>query len=316
MTPEVVKVLDKARKLLALGQSPNEHEAAAAVAKARSLLAEYDLAMESVEGLKADPRTSVRKATTGVATESGKPDGWKADLFEAVAKFHDCQHEWTYTYNGRKCTKTGVLIGFGHDVEAAGYSYAFLQGEIERLAKQYAAVMWAEIKVLAEQMEVPHTQAESTYTARTGRHPLKAKLYFIRGAVGTVTSRLGEVHWHANHAQAGNPHAIVVDKRRSVLDFVYQERYGCTYAEYQARQEAAVAKWRAENPARPARQPTAAEQRRFEARSRKWQRQAERAAEREWAATDHQAVSAGRAAGAQIRLRPGVGEGVVEPKLK
>lgn len=46
-TDDEERVMDKIRKLLALGESPNEHEAKAAVAKARSLLDAYGLS-ESV----------------------------------------------------------------------------------------------------------------------------------------------------------------------------------------------------------------------------------------------------------------------------
>src|SRR5688572_24257716 len=98
-TPEQKQKLDNVmrhiRGLLALGTSHNENEAAAAVAKAHELLDKYDLTMETIENLKADSRTSIRKGSHVMSTTEGKPEGWKADLFQAVADTTDCYTAYT-----------------------------------------------------------------------------------------------------------------------------------------------------------------------------------------------------------------------------
>ena len=42
------RIIDKIRKLLRLSRSSNEHEAAAAAAKAQELLSEYNLSLDSM----------------------------------------------------------------------------------------------------------------------------------------------------------------------------------------------------------------------------------------------------------------------------
>ena len=137
----IERVIAKARKLLSVeGRTPEE--AAAYVAKAQSLLEQYDLTMESVASLAADKRTSIGYGGHVMATTEGKPDGWKGDIFEAVAKTSDCYTAYDYEYeetpSGRsRLVKRGKLIGFAHDVEMAGYELSFLIGEVQRLAKEY-----------------------------------------------------------------------------------------------------------------------------------------------------------------------------------
>jgi len=50
MAVEMEAIIRKVEKLLALGTSSNEHEAASAVAKAQDLMEAYGLAMEQVTG--------------------------------------------------------------------------------------------------------------------------------------------------------------------------------------------------------------------------------------------------------------------------
>lgn len=338
---DLAKVIDKVRKLLALGQSPNEHEAALAVAKAQELLAQYDLTMESIGDLKADKRTSIRKAEAATIATEGKTDGWKAELFEAVARSSDCHTAIEYQRevirskrpmwvpdgdNFRdpepktRTIKLGVFIGFGHDVEAAGYAFSFLVSEIERLAQAYADAMWAEIRSFAEEIHCTHQEAEAEYTRSTGRHPLKAKLYFIKGATSAVCDTLGEEHYRRHRAaQDTNPNAIVLHKSAAIQDFIYMERYGKTKAEYDAEWESKMEVYRRD------RQPvvdsrTEEQKRKDEAewarRYKRVEEAARRQAEREWRETDHHAVQAGREAGEQIRVRPGVNPGADRPKLR
>lgn len=324
-------ILAKVQKMLNVtGRSPEE--AATYVEAAHALLAKYDLTIESVHDLKADSRTAVRKADAGTKTVEGKPDTWKADLLKAVAEAFECRVAWTRetvrTPGGKYRTEsTGNLIGFGHDVEAAGYAQSFLIGEITRLAKEYSRVKWDEIKYLARDRGISNHDAESIYVARGYSHPLKAELYFIKGATQTVTESLtAEARRRSYEATKANPNALVVQKSDAIRDFVYQEAYGKTYAEYKAEQDARIAKWAAEEATR---KPTggtslvttdktrpespSARRRREEAEGRRrareerteWNRYI-----REQRSTDHSALRAGQEAGRTIKVRHGIGGGI------
>lgn len=318
-------VLVKVQKLLSTeGRTPEE--AAAYVEKAHALLAAYDLSIESIANLKADPRTSIRHGSEAVATTAGKPDGWKADLLVAVAAAFDCHIVAAYAYEQTaRTTRTVVkrhLVGFGHDVEAAHYAHSFLVGEITRLAKAYSRPMWDAIKADAAARGVSVHEAESAWAERRS-HPLKAELYFTRGAAEAVAQVLGEdrrQRKQRERAEANaNPNAIAVQKESEVRDFIYRERYGMSYDEFQAKTRADSAKWAAAQAAQPeAKRETDAQRRKREARE---ERQRQRANDRwyrqyirEQRATDHRAVEAGREAGAKISIRRGVPGGAGESR--
>lgn len=325
------RIIDKVRKLFALGTSPNEHEAAAAVAKARALLEEYDLTIESIGDLTADSRTGIRKGSSIVSVTNGKPEGWKWDLFESVAQAHECHTACLYVYDTtpggkQRSIKTGNLIGFGHDVEAAGYAMSFLVGEIERLAQAYADVLWAEIRGYRDANGLTQHDAESQYTERTGRHPLKAKLYFIKGATESVVGHMNDIHWEraakareaqraADSAGTANPYAVVLAKDSAISDFIFKERYGKTRAEANAEWEAQRSRIAGETTchAVAVKVETDAQRRKREEREQRaneryWSAQ-DRKRERELAKMDRDAFGAGSEAGASIRVRPGIKAG-------
>lgn len=316
--PDLDRIVEKVQKLFALGTSSNEHEAASAVAKAQSLMAAYDLSMESIDNLKSDPRTSIAKGGNVVKTTAGKPDGWKAQLFEYVARTSDCRTAYRYEYeetsSGRqRAVKHGYLIGFKHDVEQAGYAFSFLVGEIERLAQTYADVHWNAIRLNATRLGISVHRAESMYTSTTGTHPLKAKLYFTKGAAQTVAETLEtEQRRRRDEAARDNPNAIVLQKGAAVRDFVWREAYGMGYDEWKATEAARRASYEpfakedtTEKPESPS-----AKRRREEAEARREQKSNEaywRRYEREQAKIDHDALGAGQTAGRKIAIRPGVG---------
>lgn len=322
---DLPKVIDKIRKLFALGTSSNENEAAAAVAMAQKMLAKFDLTIESIEDLKSDQRTAVAHGTHVVQTVQGKPDGWKADLFEAVAGTSDTftayQHEVETIGGGRtRRIKKGHLIGFAHDVEMAGYALAFLTKEIERLAQEYADVMWAEIRQIEKANGITHQQAESYYVERTKRHPLKAKLYFIKGAAETVIRKLWEdYHFRRDAAARDNPMALVLVKRQAVEDFISMERYGKTKAQMNAEAEARMAKWREEHaekypttelavPTETEAQRRKREEREARENERYWDAQDRKRAAKE-AAMDKVAYREGKVRGEAVTVRPGITDG-------
>lgn len=311
--PDIDQILAKVQKMLNVeGRTPEE--AAAYVEKAHSLLAQYDLSIEDVGQLKADPRTSVAKGEATTRTTRGKPDGWKADLLVAVASAFECRvlrySEHEYTKGGRlRWFQTYHLVGFKHDLEAARWAFAYLEGEIVRQGKEYARSMWDEIGVLAKERGWTHHEAESEYVWANGTHPLKAELYFVKGATQTISFRLSqEARNRREMATAANPFGLVIQKEAELEEFIGIEQYGDRWPEVKARREAlkraseeqalspfkTVAKEKPETPA---------QRRRREAREAREQEKWARRYWKEQEKMDHRALRAGQKAGQSINWK-------------
>ena len=314
---DIDAVLAKVQKMLNVeGRTPEE--AAAYVEKAHAILAQYDLTIEDVGQLKADPRTAVTKTDGAVATTTkGKPDGWKADLLRAVANAFECrvvvQYRSEPTPKGAyRTVKHYNLVGFKHDLEAARYAHSFLMGEITRQAKGYAKTHWDAIRALAASTGQTFHEAESDYVVYEGTHPLKAELYFIKGATQTVGHSLTmEAALRKDAAVAANPHGLVVQKEEALTDFIGQEQYGDKWPEEKARRARVAAEFEARRNTTPAvvdeKPETPAQARKREEREQREYRKWEDRWYREQAKIDHSALQAGQKAGRTMKVRPGIG---------
>lgn len=315
------------RKLLQLAEDArgNEHQAAAAASKAQELLAKYDLSLESIEDLKSDPRTSIRRAAeTSVSITEGKPEGWMEDLFRHVAATSDCHAFFTVTYDEGLKTRKGYrrvrhwkLLGFGHDLELASYTFAFLKREVTRLAQEYADQMWREIREIERAEGITHQRAEQQFVFMTGRHPLKAKLHFTKGAVTAICTKLWEAKRERERVANTNPYAIVRNKEDAIREFMDIERYGS-----KERADAVMAELRQKYEERDQIVPkseTPQERAKREAREKKeqarWQRKHDRAAAKEWANRDHAAYREGYRRGEEVAVTKAIDDGdYTEPK--
>ncbi len=105
---------EKVKKLLALAESPNEHEARAALLKARQLMAEHKIAEADMEDIK--KQKVVNKIIDGI-TCSKRRDPWIIDLSGTIMGNYCCK-----AYRTRACGKQTFqigIIGFEEDVEIA-----------------------------------------------------------------------------------------------------------------------------------------------------------------------------------------------------
>lgn len=321
MAVDMERIIAKVEKLLALGTSSNEHEAAAAVAKAQDLMEAYGLAMEQVTGRKA-ARDDVREGTAFDVYERGKPTAWKEDVLQAVARTSGV---WVarssrservtskVTKNSRYAYwRTAYLIGLPADVQTAGYAYSFLVGEIERLAQVEADAHTARIVARAKRYGMTIHAAEADYVAYEGTHPLKAKSSFTKGAAEGVVAMLDSEARKRRSQATTETNALVVNRDAIIRDYWYMKQYKMTYAEYQAHIKARME----ETPVTPSTvakplSPSAA-RRMSEAAERKYQRQEQarqRAEDRKWAAMDKDAYYKGVDAGRTMSVRPGVDGG-------
>jgi hypothetical protein len=328
--PDLDAIVEKVAALLKVeGRTPEE--AAEYVRKAHELLAKYDLTMDDIGALKSDPRTAVARGAEVTRQTDGKPDGWKVDVLRAVASLYGVRivghRDVERTKSGKYRTFTSyVLVGFKHDVDAAHSAHTFLVEEITRLSKAYSRPMWDAIKANAKAWGVTVHEAESDFARWEGTHPLKAEVYFVKGAAQTVDGALRRAARDEREAAvAANPNAIVVQKQEVIDDFIGYEQYGDKWESVKAARAETLERWRRESAERTAREAeeraseTPLERRRREAREAKEQaKEARRNAraneaywrkqDRELARMDLNALQAGQRAGQELRIsRTGIG---------
>lgn len=120
------RIIDKIRKLLALANSSNEHEAALAASHAQRLLSAHNLAMADIES-----EQKPQSADKVEATVSKTLPKWVRHLSAGVCTAFDCQ--------GIHHPATGKLtfIGVGADVQIAAYTFSYLDKTVRRLCSNY-----------------------------------------------------------------------------------------------------------------------------------------------------------------------------------
>jgi hypothetical protein len=117
----------KAAALLRLAQSDNPHEAALAASRAQEIIDRYKLNLAALDDAPSEePAEEIRNFKDDPLDEGGV---WKALLGKAVATVNQCQ---AYT-----CAGHVHLIGRPSDVAMVRPFYAYLAGEIERLASRH-----------------------------------------------------------------------------------------------------------------------------------------------------------------------------------
>lgn len=122
MNDKTASVIDKIKKLLALANSSNEHEAALAAGHAQRLLSEHNLAMADIDAShKPDKADSVETVVPKVLPK------WLRYLCAGVSTAFDCQ---TVHYPS---TGKMVFIGVGADVEIASYTFSYLNNVVRKL---------------------------------------------------------------------------------------------------------------------------------------------------------------------------------------
>ncbi len=128
-TDDEERVLDKVRKLFALGQSPNENEARAAIAKARSLLDAHGLSEDAVS-----PRNAQEEFGVAHPGHPVKVSGHHAAAAAILSEFFRVRCIWipSLAPNGTPGEQLEVC-GRRCDVVVAEHVHEFLHGEALRL---------------------------------------------------------------------------------------------------------------------------------------------------------------------------------------
>jgi len=143
-------VLELAGKLMALGSSPNEHEAAVAAAKLQTLMVKHNLSIETVE------RRSEKRHTRGkdrVIKEESKEEKksryqqqeWRIRLAQVVGRTSMVRAlasgHFTYGF-------TCQFVGYPEDVAVARMTFDFLEAELWRHAKRFEKELWQQLQYI------------------------------------------------------------------------------------------------------------------------------------------------------------------------
>jgi hypothetical protein len=121
-------IRSKIRKLFALSNSPNEHEAEAAMSKAQELLEQYNLSMTDIETADTTTQQIVDEILSG---DIKRAPAWHGILFSYVAKAFDCYPYYVTKRSFGGKVKTWRLVGHKLDVETAASTYRYLVSAIE-----------------------------------------------------------------------------------------------------------------------------------------------------------------------------------------
>ncbi len=154
-------IIEKIKKLLALANSSNEHEAALAAGHAQRLLSEHNLAMADIEATHKPDKAD--KVETAVSKTLPK---WMRHLSAGVSSAFDCQaiHH--------PATGKMTFIGVGADVQIAAYTFTYLDRTVRKLCGTYM-------------------KGHVSSTVANRHRELMRHSYYL-GAVSTITTRLKE----------------------------------------------------------------------------------------------------------------------------
>lgn len=125
----MTKIVNRVRKLLALAQSPNIHEAAVAAAQAQRLIADHRIEQAMLEDVD-DNGHGVRHHDDPL-DHGSRVAQWRLELALVVAEANGCRV--VVLKDGRYSTIE--IVGHDEDVAVVRALYVWLTGEIQRLAR-------------------------------------------------------------------------------------------------------------------------------------------------------------------------------------
>jgi hypothetical protein len=133
--------IDKVRKLLALANSANEHEAAAAAARAAEIMERYRLdaamvAQAEQRQVEQDEAFAMNEDLRGDRTHARMPT-WYWTLAWAIADANRCMLRRVWVVRGR--TAAVAFAGRPSDAQAARYMLDAIANEVDRLGSEYVA---------------------------------------------------------------------------------------------------------------------------------------------------------------------------------
>lgn len=127
-------IKEMVKKLLALGTSPNENEARAAILKAKELMAKYKLSEKDFD----EKSTLVHLTCEDVKWTTDSGEIWMTTLCGILAENYLCVASWITPHGSR--THTLVLTGMKNDVDICkaviDYAVGYVRGNIKHLQRK------------------------------------------------------------------------------------------------------------------------------------------------------------------------------------
>lgn len=121
------EIVERVKKLLALGTSPNQHEAALAQAKAAELMLKYSIDRGSIDTKESKDDEPV--SVFVFETDEGNKTTWKGSLASAIANFFNCQIYWS--------GPTLMFVGRASDRNSVLYLYNAIFNQIQELTEKF-----------------------------------------------------------------------------------------------------------------------------------------------------------------------------------
>lgn len=206
------KAIEKIRGLLALATSPNEHEAAAAAAKAADLLQKYNLEMTDID-------SNYGKGMVEVAADStvARLDFWRNRLAGIVS-----DHTFTKVYFVRKYApsdrtgKMGLRYGFvfygrNGNAEVAAFLFDFLYRTLLELSEQ-------ETSKYAQEFKAFYGVSPFQVKNLGNEHPNVYRNSWLRGAVAGIATKLRE-----QRQQVDNTVKAIIKLRDEEVEQAWEE---------------------------------------------------------------------------------------------
>jgi hypothetical protein len=144
MTKE--EAIEKVRKLLALSQSNNPHEAALAAQRAQEILNKYEIEQGMLDLSSDDPTDKEQITQDGILGEpTQRMSAWKGVLSDALARANACRSywHWLHTVNQTNWRPARIMrlkiVGRPSDVQKVQYMFSLLVAEVDRLTKRDCA---------------------------------------------------------------------------------------------------------------------------------------------------------------------------------
>jgi hypothetical protein len=120
------KIMDKIRKCLALSQSANEHEAAAALRQAKKLMEAHNISTDDVKA------AEVSEARAKAGTRA-KPVSWETYLAQTVGAVFNCM----IIFGSGSSEGRWMFIGVGTNPEVAQYAFLVLFRQLKKARAEY-----------------------------------------------------------------------------------------------------------------------------------------------------------------------------------
>lgn len=231
------EVIERIRKLLALAENnDNEHQAAAAIAKAMELMEKYSINQHQLSG---------RRDDRGRNSIEGGLYGWQRQLWASVAGMNFCLYQ--YKPGMRKGEKyQHIVIGRHVNVVSTQVMAEYLQQAVERLGREYAkehginifakdAIMYREgvaLRVAARLRDLKRERSQARNDADRnaltviGSEEDDLNNDFVKGwAPGTTkANRERNEAWYAEHQQKAREWQAAHEKRMEE-DAEYRANY-------------------------------------------------------------------------------------------